>query len=129
MTERNAVRTAIRTATLSAVPELKAFISFTDNQTQFPFVTWGIIEQAPAFDYQQETINVYNIQIDIWDRSKSPTQVETILEKLQLKFHKKTFEVSGYSNLTAYQTNAFYIYDADPTIIHGIYRVRVEMGY
>lgn len=127
MMERNAVRAGIRTTLISEVSEISGrFFSTTDNQTQMPFITWGIIEQRPANDVKEENSNVYDIQLDVWDRNNSPEKTETILDKIKNSLHKNTIETSA-GGLACYQTNSFYIYDADPTLIHGIYRFRAEI--
>ena len=128
MSERNQLRTATRTAVLSAVSNLNSFVSTVDNEQSYPFASWGTIEQRPLFDDKTYDVNVYDVQIDIWDRTRTPASVETILDQIKTKLHRQTIEVSGNS-FTYYQTNSFYIYDSDPTIIHGIYRVRVESGH
>ena len=122
------MRTAIRSAVLSAVSVPGDFVSTTDNQEIYPFISWGIIEQRPLQDDKTYVVNVYDVQIDVWDRNRSPSQVEQILDQIQSKLHRNTFPVSANA-FTCYQTNSFYIYDADPTIIHGIYRFVVEANH
>ena len=104
--------------------------SVPDNAV-FPYVTFSL---GSSFTDQNQKMERFTLEIDIWDNKSDTTALETITGSIDgdgaltstSGLHRKKYYVSGTLQTSIYRENRLEISDADPKIRRRQLRYEVQ---
>ena len=117
------IRQRIRTLITGVHP--RVFYERAPKGAAFPYVVFNM----PTTLNPDLALEVYNLEVDIWDQSSDSTLIESLASNIDSELHRHT-SVEDDLSMTIYRENRLNIIDNEPEIRRRqyVYQVRTYEG-
>lgn len=89
----------------------RVFFHTADKDADFPHVVFDLPNSNDI-----GTLENFVLDIDVWDTNEDTTELETLIDTIDINLHKKTIFIEGKMGIIFYRENRLTLSDDDPRI-------------